>query len=343
MNNSNNSDNYELLLVNILNTMYNDNLRQIYNLQDSNSQIRRLLVEILNRRQETPAYRVPRLSPNLNTHTYAVNLQPTPNTAFTSVNLARESVRRPVERTRQVIQPLRNARETAEITSNRWNYYNNILNNFNNSFFDPIEVYPTQTQIENATRIVLYRDILQPNNQSCPISLTPFNDEDNVMIIRYCSHIFHREELTQWFRTNCRCPVCRYDIRNYQNPSQNNRSTNIPLEPQLHGRTQVQPQVERQRQEEYDNQSEEDIPDLIEESEAEAEAEPEQQILIDNSNNLINTLSSILLNSFLNNYSGSSNSFEPFFLDITFDTSYNYTESPNLETRINNLQYRRSQ
>ena len=36
-----------------------------------------------------------------------------------------------------------------------------------------------------------------------------------VSVIRYCGHIFKTDELNTWFRSNCRCPVCRYDIRNY--------------------------------------------------------------------------------------------------------------------------------
>ncbi len=39
-----------------------------------------------------------------------------------------------------------------------------------------------------------------------------------VTVIRYCGHIFNSDEVNRWFRTNCRCPVCRYDIRNY-NPN----------------------------------------------------------------------------------------------------------------------------
>ena len=57
---SNNSNtfrisNEQLLLINILNTMYNDNLRQINNITDTlnnlnntNNQIRNLLVQLLN-------------------------------------------------------------------------------------------------------------------------------------------------------------------------------------------------------------------------------------------------------------------------------------------------------
>lgn len=102
----------------------------------------------------------------------------------------------------------------------RYPLYSPISQRQNNlrDFFEPVEVYPTQEQIENATRIVRYSDILRPLNSSCPISLERFNDSDYVSVIRHCSHIFNTNELNNWFRTNCKCPVCRYDIRNY-NPS----------------------------------------------------------------------------------------------------------------------------
>ena len=36
-----------------------------------------------------------------------------------------------------------------------------------------------------------------------------------VSVIRYCGHIFNTDQLNTWFRSNCICPVCRYDIRRY--------------------------------------------------------------------------------------------------------------------------------
>jgi hypothetical protein len=94
-------------------------------------------------------------------------------------------------------------------------------NTFLQNFLNPIEVFPTESQIENATRIVRYCDIVRPNNTSCPISLEPFRENDYVSVIRFCNHIFNTRELNSWFMRNCRCPVCRYDIRNY-NSSLNN-------------------------------------------------------------------------------------------------------------------------
>jgi hypothetical protein len=87
------------------------------------------------------------------------------------------------------------------------------------NFLEPVIVYPTQLQIESATRNVQYCDIVNPINRACPISLETFNDTDMVSVIRFCGHIFKPDELRTWFRTNCRCPVCRYDIRNYNSNS----------------------------------------------------------------------------------------------------------------------------
>jgi hypothetical protein len=83
------------------------------------------------------------------------------------------------------------------------------------SFLEPVNIFPTAAQIENATRRVRYGDIVNPLNLTCPINLDTFRETDMVTVIRYCGHIFNENELNTWFLTNCRCPVCRYDIRNY--------------------------------------------------------------------------------------------------------------------------------
>ena len=38
-------------------------------------------------------------------------------------------------------------------------------------------------------------------------------------MISQCNHIFSANELLNWFNSNVRCPMCRYDIRNYVNHS----------------------------------------------------------------------------------------------------------------------------
>jgi hypothetical protein len=101
------------------------------------------------------------------------------------------------------------------------NNFSRILQNF----FTPVDIYPTESQIEIATRRVRYSDIIFPINRSCPISLENFTDDELVTVIRFCGHIFNTSELNTWFRSNCRCPVCRYDIRNYNNNNNNNISS----------------------------------------------------------------------------------------------------------------------
>jgi Ring finger domain len=94
------------------------------------------------------------------------------------------------------------------------------LGDFLLNFYDNVAVYPTLEQINNGTRRVLYSNIENPLNSSCPITLENFDQDDNVTQILGCGHIFNHDSLNSWFRNHVRCPVCRYDIRNYVPRSQ---------------------------------------------------------------------------------------------------------------------------
>ena len=205
-NNINGISNEQTLLIEILNSMYNDNLGQINNftshinnLNETNIQIRNLLVQLLNnngRRNNNNDRR------NARTNIFRNNIN---NNGLGRVQLNNNPY---------IIESLQEIR----IPYNRINRNtarNANLSRIMQNFFQPIEVYPTQSQIEAATRIVRYSDVLSPRNRSCPISLDIFNDNDMVTIIRFCGHIFNTDEINTWFRSNCRCPVCRYDIRTY--------------------------------------------------------------------------------------------------------------------------------
>jgi len=246
---SNNSNtfrisNEQLLLINILNTMYNDNLRQINNitdmlnnLNDRNNQIRNLLVQLLNSTQTTNnnsrrngfserRYRENNdrniNDRNINLNRVYLNNRPYIVDSITEYTIPRN----------QLFSYARNT--TNNMETNAPNLFNEIFN----SFMEPVEVYPTNSQIEAATRRVRYCDIARPINTQCPISMDDFNDSDMVTVLRPCGHIFQTEHIMNWFRTNCRCPVCRYDIRNYNSnasteffntPSQNNTTLNRTL------------------------------------------------------------------------------------------------------------------
>jgi len=219
MNNSNNSNNInntnrwsntftnttneQLLLINILNTMYDDNSRQIQQLTEYNNQIRNVLTNILlnpqqnnNRRQNNRFNNLLRRNNTNSSYIFDYNTQDINTTNFNNLfeNIA--------------TQPINRSLYNSDLS-------NNTAFRIFQSFFEPIEIYPTQTQIENATRNVRFCDIITPVNMSCPITLETFTDNDMVTVIRHCGHIFNREQLNIWFRSNCKCPVCRYDIRDY--------------------------------------------------------------------------------------------------------------------------------
>lgn len=81
---------------------------------------------------------------------------------------------------------------------------------------EDVVVRPTQETIQHSTHTILYGNITTPQNQTCPISLTQFEDDTLVMRIRHCGHLFIPSDLALWFEQSVRCPLCRYDIRNYQ-------------------------------------------------------------------------------------------------------------------------------
>jgi hypothetical protein len=80
-------------------------------------------------------------------------------------------------------------------------------------FFDNVTVAPTVAQIQRGSRRLLYRDIVEPLNVSCPISLERFEPTTEIIELLHCHHLFHPASLYSWFQTNPRCPVCRHDIR----------------------------------------------------------------------------------------------------------------------------------
>jgi hypothetical protein len=81
------------------------------------------------------------------------------------------------------------------------------------SFFDNVPIVPSAEQINAAVTVARFRDILNPLNDRCPISLIPFAGNDEVMRIARCGHVFGMIELSTWFQCNARCPVCRCDVR----------------------------------------------------------------------------------------------------------------------------------
>ena len=230
-------------IVFILNTMYNDNLRQIRELSNSNTEIRNIIVQIFNSSTNLFGNFNTNSSTNPYTNLFG-NFNTNPSTTNPSINRnTNSSTTYPSNNlfgnfntNSSTTYPSNNLfgnSSTIYPSSNLFGNFNNSstnststnTNNTNPSFFSNYTtlrnleqlspIIPTLTQFTNATRQIRYADIILPNNTSCPISLNTFLDNEVVTIIKHCNHIFNNNSLNNWFKISCKCPVCRYDIRNY--------------------------------------------------------------------------------------------------------------------------------
>lgn len=88
------------------------------------------------------------------------------------------------------------------------------------SFLDPVPIYPSAAQIAAAveTRVTV-------NDTMCAIC------QESVSLasrIRHCGHCFHGTCIASWFVMSARCPVCRYDIREFtQTPTNNTNDRSV--------------------------------------------------------------------------------------------------------------------
>lgn len=117
-------------------------------------------------------------------------------------------------------------------------YFQNLFQN--PSLFQNVIVSPTSEQITNATETILYDSNMDFINDRCPITLEEFQENERVVRITHCGHTFGESSIQNWFRTNVRCPVCRFDIRDapvttdsdesfdieYNNNNSNNNNNN---------------------------------------------------------------------------------------------------------------------
>ena len=173
----------EIYLIDILNTMYTNNMTEINALTQLNQEIANNIFSISMRS---------RIRRNRSS-----NLRPTTAASSNRNNLPSNFVIEYIYN----IPPVSNEEVTDAPTIP--------------TFFDSITVHPTHAEIERATQTIRFGDIVSPTNLSCPISLESFNENDNVTMIHQCGHIFNTLNINVWFRINVRCPICRFDIRNH--------------------------------------------------------------------------------------------------------------------------------
>ena len=137
---------------------------------------------------------------------------------------------------------------------------------FTQAFFDPVIIYPTQRQIENATKLIQYDTIINPTNETCPFTCEPFHNQDLVRQILHCGHNFSPCHFNTWFHSNVSCPICRYDIRTYQPQTiiNNEELVSTTREPTpTRETTEVQPIQERVTESSSETQLVNDYLDLL--------------------------------------------------------------------------------
>ena len=125
--------------------------------------------------------------------------------------LREDRVRRQQRYTRFFSTPIYNNLFTTPI-NNRYLYTNTNTNT--NTDLQDVIIRPTLEQIEDATESVIYDPSF--SQVQCPISLEAFDVDEEICRIIHCGHLFKKTSLMSWFERNVRCPVCRYDIREYQ-------------------------------------------------------------------------------------------------------------------------------
>ncbi len=101
-----------------------------------------------------------------------------------------------------------------------------------------------QNIVDNTT-LCKWKDIKNnetyQNTERCPIDLSVLQDEDYILKITHCSHIFKRTNILRWFALNSKCPVCRFDVTrtisqtiDLSNNTTNNINSsedNVPISP----------------------------------------------------------------------------------------------------------------
>lgn len=91
-----------------------------------------------------------------------------------------------------------------------------MVTNFSN--LSPVRIRPSITQIRRGTELLIWSDISDNYQTHCPIDMQDFSGNDSILRIRHCGHIFREMNLRRHFRNSTRCPLCRFDIRDYIAP-----------------------------------------------------------------------------------------------------------------------------
>lgn len=94
----------------------------------------------------------------------------------------------------------------------------NYLNNENDTTIDysnnTLNRYIIDNLIQNNNLFFQgkFGDIEHPLNTMCSISQEEFDNNDDIIKINSCNHIFKREPFIRWLEESNNCPCCRINI-----------------------------------------------------------------------------------------------------------------------------------
>lgn len=183
-------------------------LEALNSMQRQNDNLSAILAQELGRRNTNLSEQQPPNRVRIN--------RPRTRTFFASPSLpqVRERRRAPLPR---IVTHHRTGNTTINIPGSVSQSTNTISDEILNATMNdsPVRIRPSFAQVRRATRTLLFRDISNTTQTICPIDRELLHAEDTVLQIIHCGHFFRDTNLRRHFRGNTRCPLCRYDIRDY--------------------------------------------------------------------------------------------------------------------------------
>ena len=221
-------------------------------------------------------------------------------------------------------------------------FFDVLLNELASQDLSPVPIVPSRRQIQQAVQIDRYDNFPDSTEIRCPITLDLFLPSSPVVQIRHCGHMFSQDGFDEWFQRNATCPICRYDIREYQ-PQENDNENNNENE------------SENNNENESENNNENNDNSNLAQNDGSQETIPTEQIIgnntpLDSSNNLATTLErvntllppmqptqQILYNLLTNNISnlGIDNSNNAITFDTYIQNTFPFTQNNN-GSNVNN-------
>lgn len=131
----------------------------------------------------------------------------------------------PTQQTQQTHQQARQ-RRNASTGNDFLNLFDFLTTNINSSEYRLRPRRLSAEEIDQTCTRLLFSDV-SSNITQCPISLEELSQDDFILKINHCGHIFKEENLRRVFETNSRCPLCRYNLLEELNTEENSQTSSI--------------------------------------------------------------------------------------------------------------------